>query len=78
MAQIQAGRADTRRVQFEFSQDAIDRLNRMKGETDASSYAEVVRDALRIYEWVLEQERAGYEIGLVKDDVLTKTVKFML
>jgi hypothetical protein len=71
-------RGDSKRIQFEFSANALDRLNRMKEQTGASSYAELVRDALRVYEWVLEQEKGGYDIGLVKDDTLVKTVKFFL
>jgi hypothetical protein len=68
-------RGESKRIQFEFSPDALERLNRMKDLTDASSYAELVRNALRIYEWFVQQERAGYDIGLVKDDTLVKTVK---
>ena len=66
------------RIQFEFSADATQRLNRMKDQTDASSYAELVRNALRVYEWIVQQEKDGYDIGLGKGDTLTKTVKFIL
>lgn len=68
---------ETNRIRFEFPPDAFDRLNRMKEKTDSASYAELVRNALRVYEWLIEQEKAGYEIGLVKEDSLVKTVKFM-
>jgi hypothetical protein len=71
-------RSDTKRIQFEFSADAIERLERMKKAADKSSYAELVRDSLRVYEWLLQQEKAGYDIGLVKDENLVKTVKFVL
>lgn len=49
----------------------------MKDETSAMSYAEVVRNALRVYEWVLEQEKEGYDIGLIKDDQPPKIVRFV-
>jgi hypothetical protein len=71
-------RGESKRIQFEFSPDALDRLNRMKEQTDASSYAELVRDALRVYEWVVQQDKAGYDIGLVKGETLVKTVKLFL
>jgi IS1 family transposase len=71
-------RGESKRIQFEFSPDAIERLERMKKFADKSSYAELVRDSLRVYEWFLQQDKAGYEIGLVKDDALVKTVKFVL
>ena len=71
-------RSDSKRIQFEFSADAVERLERMKKETEKSSYAEIVRDSLRVYEWFLQQEKAGSDIGLVKDENLVKTVKLFL
>ena len=71
-------RSEAKRIQFEFSAEALERLNRLKDQTDVASYAELVRDALRIYEWVIQQQGAGYDIGLVKDETLVKTVKFIL
>lgn len=69
---------EAHRIQFEFSPDAYERLNTLREVADASSYAQLVRDALRVYEWVLEQERQGYSIGLVKGDKLVKEIKFVL
>jgi metal-responsive CopG/Arc/MetJ family transcriptional regulator len=71
-------RSDSKRIQFEFSAEALERLDRMKKATGKSSYAELVRDALRVYEWFAQQEGEGYDIGLVKGDTLVKTVKFFL
>ena len=71
-------RSDSKRIQFEFSADALERLERMKRLADKGTYAEVVRDSLRVYEWFLQQEKAGFDIGLVKDDALVKTIKFLL
>jgi hypothetical protein len=68
-------RGEPKRIQFEFSPDALERLNKMRELTEASSYAELVRNALRVYEWFVQQDRAGFDIGLVKDDTLVKTVK---
>jgi hypothetical protein len=70
-------RTEPKRIQFEFSRDAVERLDKVKRETNASSYAELVRNALRVYEWVIETERKGFEIGVVKDDGLLKVVKFL-
>lgn len=69
--------SEGKRIQFEFSADAMRRLNHMKEQADAASYAELVRNSLRVYEWLLKQQEAGYDIGLVKDDALAKTVKFV-
>jgi hypothetical protein len=67
----------SKRIKLEFSPDAVERLNRIKGQTGASTYAELIRDALRLYEWFVEQERDGCEIGIVRSDVLVKVVKFV-
>jgi hypothetical protein len=70
-------RLDTKRIQFEFPPEAVDRLERIKHDTSAGSYAEVVRNALRVYEWIREVQSKGYDIGVVKDDQLVKTVEFL-
>lgn len=66
------------RLQFEFSADTYERLAHMKGKAGAASFAELVRDALRVYEWLLDQEKEGYDLALVKDGKLVKGVKFLL
>jgi hypothetical protein len=43
------------RVQFDFSQEALQRLEDLKEQTDASTKAEVVRNALKLYEWFITQ-----------------------
>ena len=43
------------RVQFDFSPEALQRLEGLKELTDASTKAEVVRNALKIYEWLVTQ-----------------------
>jgi IS1 family transposase len=75
---VEERRSEPKRIQFEFSPDAIERLDRLKRLAEKSSYAELVRDSLRVYEWFIQQDKAGYDIGLVKDDTLVKTVKFVL
>jgi hypothetical protein len=68
---------DTKRIQFEFSPDAYERLKKLKRETDAQSYAELVRNALRVYEFVVKQEKAGRHLGIVEDGKLTREIEFL-
>jgi hypothetical protein len=70
-------RPESKRIQFEFPPDAVARLDRIKDETHVGSYAELVRNALRVYEWVIETEQKGLEIGVVKNDDLIRIVKFL-
>lgn len=65
-----------KRIQFEFAADAYERLGNIKEMTEAGTYADVVKNALRLYEWFLEQQGDGYEIGLIKDGKLVKQVEF--
>jgi hypothetical protein len=67
----------SKRIQFEFPPDAAERLDRIKQETNSASYAELVRNALRVYEWLIETQKKGFEIGVVKDDQLIRTVEFL-
>ena len=43
------------RVQFDFSPEALKRLEDLKELVDASTKAEVVRSALKLYEWFATQ-----------------------
>lgn len=56
------------RVQLDFSEDAFDRLEDLRKETDAISKADVIRNALRVYEWLAEQSRAGRFIAVQDED----------
>jgi hypothetical protein len=54
------------RVQLDFPPRAMERLNTLKAKTEASSYAEVVKNALRLYEALIEEDEAGKQF-LVRD-----------
>jgi hypothetical protein len=43
------------RIQFDFTTESLKRLAELKEKTDASTKAEVVRNALRLYEWFVNQ-----------------------
>ena len=57
----------SKRISFDFSADAAARLERMKGLGREGTYAGVVREALRMYEWALEEIGKGGKIGVVKE-----------
>jgi hypothetical protein len=48
-----------RRLQFDFSEDAVTRLDELATRLDASSRAEVVRRALLLLDRVMDAEKAG-------------------
>jgi hypothetical protein len=49
----------THRVQMDLSESAFQRLGSLKQKIDANSYTEVMKEALRLYEWLLSKEMSG-------------------
>jgi hypothetical protein len=47
------------RVQLDFAPRSMERLTALKLKTEASSYAEVVKNALRLYEALIEETEDG-------------------
>ncbi|MEL6568496.1 MAG: ribbon-helix-helix protein, CopG family [Pseudomonadota bacterium] len=58
----------TSRVQFELPEASMLRLKKLRDRTEASSYAEVVRRALQLYEALIEEVDAGAEISIKKEE----------
>jgi hypothetical protein len=57
-------------VQLDFAPKAMERLNALTAKTEAASYAEVVKNALRLYEALIEKTESGKQF-LVKDEAGT-------
>jgi hypothetical protein len=62
------GKEPTKRVQFEMPMRSYDRLNQLQEMTEASSYAEVVRNALRVYEALVKQTANGSKVVVKQPD----------
>jgi hypothetical protein len=60
------GERSTTRVQLELPPQAMERLQRLKEKTEAASYAEVIRNALRVFEALVEEHEKGAEFQLKK------------
>ncbi len=58
----------TTRVQLEMPPQAMERLQRLKDKTEAASYAEVLRNALRLYEALIGEAERGNELSLRSAD----------
>lgn len=58
----------TTRVQLEMPPQAMERLQRLKDHSEAASYAEVIRNALRLYEALVEEHDRGNQFALKKAD----------
>ena len=59
-------RVSKTRVQLDLSPRAVERLNELKDKTEAASYAEVVKNALKLYDGMISEVEKGNEF-LTKD-----------
>ena len=62
------GERATTRVQLEMPPQAMDRLQRLKDKTEAASYAEVIRNAIRVYEALVAEAEKGHEFAIKSQD----------
>ena len=58
----------TTRVQMELPEKSYERLNSLKEKTEAASYAEVLKNALRLYESIIAQVDSGKRLYLSDKD----------
>jgi hypothetical protein len=49
------------RVQLDLSPRAVERLNDLKDKTEAASYAEVIKNALKLYDGIISEIESGNE-----------------
>lgn len=73
-----AGERTTTRVQLEMPPQAMERLQRLKEKTEAASYAEVIRNALRLFEALVEEHVKGAEFALKQPSGETVAYKIFL
>jgi hypothetical protein len=59
-----------KRIQMDMPPRSVERLKRLQDVTEAASYAEVMKNALRLYEALINEVEAGHEI-LVKRGAVT-------
>lgn len=59
---------ETTRVQLEMPPQAMERLQQLKEKTEAASYAEVIRNALRLYEALIAEAERGAEFQVKEPD----------
>jgi len=72
------GERSTTRVQLEMPPQAMDRLQRLKDKTEAASYAEVIRNALRVFEALVQEHEAGAEFQLKRPNGETVAYKIFV
>ena len=56
------------RVQFDFTPEALQRLDEIKRATSAATRAETLRDALRLYEWFIDVAEPDSTVKIIDKD----------
>ena len=52
----------TTRVQLELPESSMERLRTLRERTEASSYAEVMKNSLRLYEALIKEAEGGNQV----------------
>jgi hypothetical protein len=71
-------RAPKNRVQFDLPPKSMERLNALKAKTEAASYAEVLKNALRLYEALIEETERGNEFMVRNADGVVTPYRMFL
>jgi hypothetical protein len=56
----------TTRVQLELPENSMERLKALRDKTEAVSYAEVIKNSLRLYEALIKEAESGNQL-YIKD-----------
>jgi Arc/MetJ-type ribon-helix-helix transcriptional regulator len=75
---MENGERTTTRVQLEMPPQAMERLQKLKERTEAASYAEVIRNALRLFEALVDEHAKGAEFSLKRQDGETVAYKIFV
>lgn len=66
------------RVQFDFTPATLKRLEELKEKTEAASYAEVIRNALKLYDGVVHEGGPDAKMIVNRPDGSTAIIKLFL
>jgi hypothetical protein len=69
---------ETTRVQLELPRTSFDRLNSLKDKTEASSYAEVTKNAFKLYERIIELVESGHTLQATDKDGRVKELELFV
>ena len=75
---MENGERTTTRVQLEMPPQAMERLQKLKERTEAASYAEVIRNALRLFEALVDEHESGAEFSLKRKSGETVAYKIFV
>ncbi len=57
-------------LQLVFTPEGAQKVEELRDRSGSPSDVEVVRKALKLHEWLLDQLEAGYKVNLVKENTI--------
>ena len=54
--------SEIKKIQFSFSKKALDAIEELARMTGAATKTEVIRNALKVYNWIVDMQDAGFVI----------------
>lgn len=67
----------SQRIQLELPEKSLERLQHLKAMIEASSYGEVLRNALRLYEYVINESSQGATFLIQQEGKAPEVIKFV-
>jgi len=67
---------DKKRIQFDFSGEALQELDQLRALTGFSSRADLIRHALRFLHWTVQQTKSGNVSLVLSKDGVQREVLF--
>lgn len=68
------GEAKKKRVQVNFDEGVMETLERLQKDLDSTTAAEVIRKAIGLLDWAVQQVEDGYCVGSFKEGMPHKEV----
>lgn len=69
-------RIEKRKLQFDFTEDAVAELDELQKLTKLSTRVETIRHALRFLQWAVDETRRGATLCIERDDKIREVIPF--
>ena len=68
--------AEKKRLQFDFTEEAVEELDELQRLTDLSTRVEAIRHALRFLRWAVDETRQGGTLCIERDNKIREVIPF--
>jgi hypothetical protein len=68
--------ADKKKLQFDFTEDAVEELDELQKLAQLSTKVETIRHALRFLRWAVDETRNGGTLCIERDNKIREVIPF--